>query len=303
MKIEQRDLDYFAVVAEHGNIGRAGEALGMSQPALSTSLRRIERVIGTKIVRRTPKGVDLTDAGAALLKHVRRLRLAHEDILREVADIGQARSGHIRIGTNVGISDIRLAAACGRLFNEAGRVTITIAGGTQIQLLPALRAGEFDFLLTSAASPHDNDLQQEPVIEDEFVVYCSNHHRLARLRRATVADVAAERWVLAGEISRARLASAFEIRDLPPPNVALTAPLPELRLRIVAATRLLGYGSRGFVSEASHRLSLKELRIEGLDPVRRMSAVIYRKDTYLSPVARRLIEILKATAKEIAKDS
>ena len=110
MKIEQRDLEYFAVVAEHGNLGRAAEALELSQPALSMSLKRLERATGSKIVRRTAKGVELTEASGTLLRHVARLRLAHEDILKEVADIGQARAGHIRVGTSVGISDIRLAS-------------------------------------------------------------------------------------------------------------------------------------------------------------------------------------------------
>lgn len=57
MKIEPRDIQYFAVVAHLGNMGRAAEELGLSQPALSKSLRRLESAVGAKLVRRTPKGV------------------------------------------------------------------------------------------------------------------------------------------------------------------------------------------------------------------------------------------------------
>ena len=58
--MQLRDLEYFAAVAEHGNLGRAAEALDLSQPALSKSVRRLELWAGTKLVQRTPKGVELT---------------------------------------------------------------------------------------------------------------------------------------------------------------------------------------------------------------------------------------------------
>ena len=77
-----RDLEYFAVLADHGHMGRAAEALGLSQPALSLSLRRLERSVNAKLVKRTPKGVELTDVGSALISRLHQLRLAREDILQ-----------------------------------------------------------------------------------------------------------------------------------------------------------------------------------------------------------------------------
>ena len=82
-----RDIEYFAVVSQHGHLGRAAEALGLGQPALSMSLRRLEKSAQAKLVKRTPKGVELTAVGAALLSHVSKLRLARADLAREVADL------------------------------------------------------------------------------------------------------------------------------------------------------------------------------------------------------------------------
>ena len=87
MTMNLRDLQYFAVVAEHKHLGRAAEALDMSQPALSMSLRRLEEFLHTKLVKRTPKGVELTTSGEAVYAHARRLRLSVDDISREVADL------------------------------------------------------------------------------------------------------------------------------------------------------------------------------------------------------------------------
>ena len=58
--MELRDIEYFAVIAEHGHLGRASEALGLSQPALSKSLRRLEEAVEARLFNRTPKGMELT---------------------------------------------------------------------------------------------------------------------------------------------------------------------------------------------------------------------------------------------------
>jgi regulatory helix-turn-helix LysR family protein len=93
-----RDLEYFAAVAKHRHVGRAAESIGLSQPALSLSLRRLEKSIQAKVVKRAPKGVELTAVGSALLSHVRRLLLARNDVVREISDLGAGRSGHLQVG-------------------------------------------------------------------------------------------------------------------------------------------------------------------------------------------------------------
>jgi DNA-binding transcriptional LysR family regulator len=52
-----RDIEYFSVVAEHGHLGRAADALGLTQPTLSMSLRRLEQAMQARLVRRTSKGM------------------------------------------------------------------------------------------------------------------------------------------------------------------------------------------------------------------------------------------------------
>src|SRR5882672_2516976 len=124
--MELRDIEYFAVVAEHGHLGRAAESLELSQPALSKSLRRLEQAMGAKLVKRTAKGVELTAAGTALLSHVRRLRLALGDVAHEVADIGQGRAGQLRVGANQFALDYLLPAVCGALLKDAPKLTLKV---------------------------------------------------------------------------------------------------------------------------------------------------------------------------------
>src|SRR5512147_2392198 len=100
MRLGLRDIEYFVAIADHGNLGRAADSLGLSQPGLSKCLRRLERSTQAKLVKKTPKGVELTTVGAAFLTHVRRIRLSLDDVAHEVADLTQGHAGHVRVGAN-----------------------------------------------------------------------------------------------------------------------------------------------------------------------------------------------------------
>ena len=89
--MELRDLEYFSVVAEHGNVRRAAEALDLSPPALSKSLRRLEKAVGAKLVKRVPKGIELTAVGSAMVDQARRIRLDDREDDQREQDVGRYR--------------------------------------------------------------------------------------------------------------------------------------------------------------------------------------------------------------------
>ena len=297
--MEPRDIEYFAVVARHGHLGRAAEALGLSQPAVSMSLRRLEKSAQAKLVRRTPKGVELTAVGAALVSHVDRLRLAREDLAREVADLAQGRSGHLRIGASPSNADVYLPEACSTLLMEAPKVSLNVAVLDNDALLPALRKGDLDIAVTHQPQLSQPGLILEPIRHDAFVVFCAAEHRLARRKSVKLEDLAQERWSAAtsavGAFGPLRLLQqAFEERGLPAPRIALVSDLVMFRRRVVAASDLVGVAVKANVAAAARRLGLKILSVQGLQWVRVVAAA-YRQDSYLPPAARRFVEILKAT--------
>src|SRR4029079_15312784 len=178
MNMDLRDIEYFVVVAQHRHLGRAAEALGLGQPALSMSLRRLEKSAQAKLVKRTPKGVELMAVGAALLSHASKLRLARDDLAREVADLAHGRAGHVRIGASPSNSEVFLPEACSSLLMEATKITLNTAVLDNDALLPALRKGDLDIAVTHAQALPQPDLTQELFREDEFVVYCASRHPL-----------------------------------------------------------------------------------------------------------------------------
>ena len=145
--MELRDIEYFAVIAEHGHLGRAADALGLSQPALSKSLRRLEQALQVKLVKRTPKGVELTAEGSVLLLRVRELRLSLQGVAREIADVSQGRVGHLRIGVSAAISERLLSAAFAALLKDAPRTKLIVSVSDNDLMVPALCNGELDLII------------------------------------------------------------------------------------------------------------------------------------------------------------
>ncbi len=299
-----RDVEYFAAIAEHGQVQRAAEALGLSQPALSISLRRLEQSMQTKLLKRTPQGVELTSVGKALLARFGKLRLSVEDVTREVADLSSARMGHLRIGMVAGSSLHLVPTACETLLKDAPGVTFKLTVGDTNAMLMGVRNGEFDLAISVLHASHYEDLTVEFSHDDTFSIYASASHRLAKRKALTLADLAKERWVLADANSQSaqRLRQAFSDAGLPPPTLVIETTNPSLRHHLVAGSDLLALSSTLAVRYVAPRFDIVELRVKGLALSRR-AGVIYRKDAYLPPVAFRFIEILKATAKEITREN
>lgn len=303
MEHQLRDIEYFSVVAEHGNVGRAAEALGLSQPALSKSLRRLEKSMQAKLVKRTSKGVDLTAVGSALFSQVRRLRLSLEDVTREVADLSQGRAGHLRIGIGPSFATQLVPATCAALLKDAPRVTLKVTVLDRDALITALRHGELDLAVTAIQASRNEDLVEEHLYDDEYVVYASADHRLAKKKGLTLADLTQERWAVAADSAAAPqlLKQAFLDAGLPPPAITMESNSMPLRHQLLASSDLLGFTSKRTVREAAPRFCVAGLRVGELAYTRRVG-LLYRKDAYLSPTVRRFIEILKTTAKEVAAE-
>jgi DNA-binding transcriptional LysR family regulator len=297
MTMNLRDLQYFAVVAEHKHLGRAAEALDMSQPALSMSLRRLEAFLHSKLVKRTPKGIELTAQGEAVFAHARRLRLSVDDIAREVADINQGYTGRLRVGTSHRFGIHLLPGACTALLREAPRLMLKIALSETNRGIPALNRGELDLFITSNTLREHDDLVQETLYEEEWIVTASAKHRLAKKKQLSIADIRHEHWILGlyGP-SEEELMRTLAKGGIHSPIIAAEVNSMLLRRELMIAADWLTFGPRQIFGDHAVQAGTVELAIKGLSSRRNVKAV-YRKSAYLSPVARRFIELLKSTAK------
>ena len=298
--MELRDIEYFAVIAEHGHLGRAADALGLSQPALSKSLRRLEQALQVKLVKRTPKGVELTAEGFVLLLRVRELRLSLQGVAREIADVSQGRVGHLRIGVSTAISEQFLSVAFATLLKDGPRTKLIVSVSDNDLLVPALCNGELDLIIHYLPVTPPEGVVCEHLYDSEYVVCASAKHRLAGRKQVTLAELAQERWAL-NELTlpaQQRLLEKFRDSGFPPPRVVFQSRSAALRLRTVGSSDLLTIASRDCIEQATSAATVITLPVDALAWLRPVG-LIFRRETYLPPVGRRFIEIIKAMAKDM----
>lgn len=294
--MELRDIEYFAVVAEHGHLGRAAEALGLSQPALSKSLARLEESLQAPVVRRSPKGVELTAEGRALLARIRDLRLSLQSVSREIADVSAGRAGQLRVGVGLARPEPFLSSAFATLLSEAPKTNVVVTASDNDLMIPALRNGELDLFVNYL--PHR--LPREGLIcthlyDDEHVACVSKDHKLTKLKKVTIADLKEALWA----VSALTLSSQDVLKEryfdagVGAPTIAFECRSASLKLRTVAASDLLDWTSRSFVEHSGILDSVHILNVPEL-AWRRPVGVVHRDEKYLPPIARRFISILKS---------
>lgn len=297
--MDLRDLQYFAVVAEHQNMGRAAEVLDLSATALSKCLRRLEKSVGAQLIQRAPKGIVLTAAGAALLKRIGTLQGTLNDVRHEAVDLAHGRAGHVHVGA-FGPNEGRLAHAYVALLKEAPSITLKVAAGDNNVFSNMLHKGQIDFCITGPRLLSPAEFVLEQLYDDSIVVVAAAHHRLAILKQLSVTDLAGERWVSQDNMALPHwqeLFRVFERNRLPQPVIALEASSTHLRTIAVAYSDLLGLFNRQTLHQEMRRYRLVELPVKEFSHSQTV-LIAYRKGAYLSPAALRLIAILKAQAKE-----
>jgi DNA-binding transcriptional LysR family regulator len=294
MELDLRDLRYFETIARLQHLGKAAEQLHRSQPALTNCLRRLEAVCEAPLFERHGRGMRLTAAGEALMRWAQRVRVDTQEAQREVRAIGQGLSGHINIGIVPTAARFLLPRAARQLWKETPDVTLrTVVGLTNV-LAPLLLAGEIELMVISEAHV-DEGFDTEVLHDDHYVVAASSRHELFK-KKATIKDLTRYRWALQapGSPTRDWLDQTFDRHRLPPPKIQVETSMVLMLPTLIEQTGLLTFVSRQYLKER-HEAPLQEIRIADTTMPRRLIAV-YRRGTYVSAAARRLMALLKTAA-------
>jgi DNA-binding transcriptional LysR family regulator len=147
--VDTRLLEPFVVLAEELHFGRAAERLHVAQPALSQQIARLELQLGAQLFVRSPRGVEITDAGRALLTRAAPALQELEAGLEAARQVGGGRAGALRIGylSSLAAPAIPLIAAAFR--RRAPAVELKLREATMGRQLEQLRAGRLDVALFS----------------------------------------------------------------------------------------------------------------------------------------------------------
>lgn len=293
--MDLRDLRYFETIAELQHMGRATARLHRSQPALTSSIRRLEEACGAALFQKSGRGIRLTEAGKVLLKWAQRVRFDVDAARRELAAIGSGLAGHIRLGIVPTAAQFLLPPVARRLLAEAPAVTLRTVVGLVDTLRPQLRAGELDMMVGTESAAEPGTVSRS-LAEDCIVVAASDRHEVFG-REVALKDLVPFPWALQppGAPTRDWLDQTFDRRRLPRPRVQVETTMLLMLPALIVQTGLLSFISRHHLQCEARIAGLKEVPVKGAT-MRRRLVVTYRADGFLSPASERLIDLFVQAA-------
>ena len=178
--MELRQLEHFVAVVEHSGFTAAAGPVGLSQSALSASIRGLERDLGATLFSRTTRRVALTVAGNELLPAARRLLNDARRAREAVAAVAGLAGGSLCVGTVQTLTAVDLPAELARFRRAYPGVEITLSEAPSAQLLEALRLGDLHLAYVARdATPLPPDLQLVLEFAEELVLVTGPEHPLA----------------------------------------------------------------------------------------------------------------------------
>src|SRR5918999_398888 len=297
------DLRLLKVLREgalRGSFSAAAEALSYSQPAVSQQIARLESQAGVKLIERQSKGVRLTAAGEALMRHTERILAQLAEAQAELGEIASSARGRLRSGS--------FATAAGTIVPRAVSAFRRQRPGVKVELvlmappasIPALRRRDIELAITEEggfeADPDLSGLGVERLMDDVLYASLPADHPLVTRRAISLTDLCEEDWMLVGLrgtcadsniVLRACQEAGFE------PRVAYTSDDYFAIQGLVASG--MGVALVPGLALASTRDDVAVRPLRGRPPYRRIGAV-FQPDP-VGPVAV-MIDCLRDAAEE-----
>ena len=282
-------LETFLEVARLSSFSRAAEKRFRTQPAISSQIRALEEEVGAKLLDRSGGKVSLTAPGKLFQKYAEDALESRKAVIAAIAETERVPRGEIIVGANEGTCLHILPEVFAEFKKQYSDVAVNITRSDYARILECVIDNSVDFGVVSLPVT-DNRLTVVPIHRDELVIIAPPHHPVAKMKSATLEEVAKFPLVLpkAGH-TRDALESLFYERRLKP-RYAMELDSSELLKRFVAADVGVGFIASSNVLEDVQAKVLAAIPLSDAQ-VRRDLALVFRKDKALSRAALAFIDI------------
>jgi DNA-binding transcriptional LysR family regulator len=303
-RLKLRDVHILLAVAQWGSMAKAAEQLAISHPVVSKTIADLEHTLGVRVLERSRRGAEPTACGRVLLKH----GLAAFDELRqcvkEIEFLNDPTVGEVRIaGTEPMVAGL-LPIVIERLCRRYPRLTVHV---TQVYTTPdlyeGLRERAVDLVIGRLLGRiAEKDLQAETLFHDPPLVVAGAKNRWANRRKAELAELIDERWILPRPDTAvgALIAQTFHAAGLQVPQPAVTANSIHMNNALLASGHFLTMHPRSLVKLGAGRPSIKVVPVK-LNSQRAPVGIVTLKNRAVSPVARLVIDCIREVARPLAK--
>lgn len=187
--MDLRSLKYFVAVAEERNIIKAAHRLHISQPPLTRQIKQLEDELRTKLFIRTPRGMELTDAGHTLLEEARNLIALAELAVERTYKAGQGLLGRIDVGL-FGSAVFGVIPKILLAFRQAyPNVTMILHNLNKVQQVEALRQRRLNVGFNRLVEPM-SDIRSERITSERLYVAINRADPLAKKKEIRWAELA-----------------------------------------------------------------------------------------------------------------
>lgn len=295
MRLQQFHI--LLAIAEAGSIRGAAKALKRTQPSLTKAIRLLEQELSAPILKRTARGVQLTEYGSAALKRARSITAEVARLQDEIAQLRGGTGGSVRIGVSPLVAATMLPQAIAAFRKTYSDVDLTIIDTLYPDALPLVREGHIDF--TVGPLPPGIGKREFEVVElltTGVVVVAAKSNPKVQAR--SLNDLLTVPWVVFGPSQGpgALFTDAFKGNKLTPPKAATTSTSLLATLSLVEATDAFCVMPERLIStlQRQYRIAVVPVR-EKLPDLR--IAMLSRADMPLTPAAEALATAIRKRAR------
>lgn len=294
-----RDLKYLVALADHKHFGKAAAASFVSQPTLSTQIRKLEEELGVSLVERAPRKVMLTPAGRDAAERARRI-VAEVEQMKEAARRSQdPEAGTVRLGIFPTLGPYLLPHVVPRIRERFPQLELLLVEEKSEVLLSRLREGRLDAGLL-ALPVHDDQLHAEFLFEEPFLLAVPETHPLAR-RDALKLDELSDQKLLLLEDGHCLREQALEVCRLSGANEKSefrATSLETLRQMVAADVGITLLPTLAVKPPVARSDNIHLLGFSDSHPSRRI-AMLWRKSSAMHGFLLKLAEVFKQLPDEL----
>jgi len=285
--MDLQQLRSFAAVARARHFTRAAAELHIGQPAVSQHVRRLEAELGVRLLSRTTRSVELTEAGRLLLARCERALGELDAGLAELAELKGLVRGRLTIGAMQWLEPYDLAAALATFHELHPGIDIRVVEEVAQAMLSAVLADQLDVAFVPVEDGLPSGLDSQLLFEDELVLVVAEDHPLAGRSRVRIAALRNEPFVFLREGTGLR--RAVEVA------ASVAGFEPNARFETNELSRVLALVARGLgvsaVSRAVAEAASEQVVAVRLTPaLRRQVGLVWRSGRHRTPAANAFIE-------------
>ncbi|MBS0507127.1 MAG: LysR family transcriptional regulator [Proteobacteria bacterium] len=313
MNVSLRQLRVFLAVAQDHHFSRAGEALGLTQSAVSRSITELEQALGLQLLHRTTREVALTDAGRLLQAHVARILEDLESCLLEVQGLATQHQGRVSVASSPTLSAHLLPQCIARCEQRHPGLQLQLLDRIQSDVLHSVRSSEVEFGVVIDPMSCE-DLSREVILTEPFCLVLRPDHPLARAAQVDWAALDGLPLVLLDQASGSRRlidaallahgAAARVVQEVGHTTTIFSMVQAGLGLTVVPQLAVPGAWFDVPGNPAGPPKDQPMLAARRITPVvQREIMLVHRKQRTLSPLALQVWGLIREVAAEMAPGS